>query len=118
METIGYSMEEYLANKMFKGKKNARAAEGIKGQKVLAHEATKTDVQTTVQQNTYLKDTVAKTADANNTYFGFSAVDDDEEVPGRGGRGGRTTDGGNRGGARRQNPKQALKKTEDDFPTL
>jgi hypothetical protein len=34
METIGYSMEEYLANKMFKGKKEARNAEGVKGAKV------------------------------------------------------------------------------------
>lgn len=31
METIGYSMEEYLANKMFKGKREARNTEGVKG---------------------------------------------------------------------------------------
>jgi hypothetical protein len=41
METIGYSMEEYLANKNFKGKKEARAAEGIKGAKVAANDAAK-----------------------------------------------------------------------------
>lgn len=117
-ETIGISMEEFLANKMGGGKKEARQAEGIKGAKVQALDTTKSK-QSTVLQNQYLKGAVAKTADANNVLFGFGAVKDDDDVPSRGGRG-RGGRGGKeqRGGARRQNPKQALKKTDEEFPTL
>ena len=70
---------------------------------------------------------MAKTADKNNNMFGFGAINQDEEqVPesSRGGRGGRGRGGrGHSGsivnqGGRRQNAKQALKKTDDDFPTL
>jgi hypothetical protein len=62
--------------------------------------------------------------------MGFSGVPDEEEqAPAarggrggrggdRGGRGGRGTAEAGRGGARRQNPKQSLKKTEEDFPSL
>jgi len=53
--------------------------------------------------------------------MGFGAVRVDDDVPSRGGRGGRGRGGrqaDTAGGQRRQNPKQALKKTEEDFPTL
>jgi hypothetical protein len=39
METIGISMEEYFANKTLTQKKEARTAEGIKGEKVQALDA-------------------------------------------------------------------------------
>lgn len=51
--------------------------------------------------------------------FGFQGGDDD--VPSRGGRGGNRGGRGGRaegGGGRRQNAKQALRVTDDDFPTL
>lgn len=65
----------------------------------------------TKQQNTYLKG-AAKVGGTNddNILMGFTA-DDDEDT--RGAR----KDQGQRGG-RRQNAKAALKKTEEDFPTL
>jgi len=128
MEVIGFSLDEFMAGTSMTSKKEARKTEGIKGIKTQQGLADK-EKQTTVQQNKYAKDTLAKTADVNNVYLGFgNAVDEDDDVPagrggrggargGRGGRGG-NTDRGGRGGARRQNPKQALKKTEDDFPTL
>ena len=50
--------------------------------------------------------------------MGFQADDDeDERGDRRGGRGGRGGRDDQRGG-RRQNAKAALKKTEEDFPTL
>jgi len=122
-EIIGVSLDDFF--KGYKGtqKKEARAAEGIKGEKTKASDGGKTH-QETVQKNQYLKGTVAKTADVNNNMFGFGAAPEDEPVEssrgGRGGRGRGARGGGsivNQGG-RRQNAKQALKKTDDDFPTL
>jgi len=120
METIGVSIDDFLTGKTKTTKKEAREAEGVKG---------KTEVSTAekVHQGTILKKGYAldhaKKADSSiNKMFGFQAtVDDDRDVPSRGGRGGR---GGNRGGDRggrgggRQNAKHALRVTDDDFPTL
>lgn len=51
--------------------------------------------------------------------MGFQAeVDDDERGDRRGGRGGRGGQADNQRGGRRTNAKAALKKTEEDFPTL
>lgn len=50
-----------------------------------------------------------------NVLMGFQA-DDDDERDNRGGRGGRGQN--DQRGGRRQNAKAALKKTEEDFPTL
>jgi hypothetical protein len=129
-EIVGVSIDDFFAGKDRKGKAEARATEGIKGAKVEQNQGEKVH-QSTVMQNQYLKGVAAKTADvevAKLTGFGSIA---DEDFSGdnrgdrgdrRGGRGGR---GGARGGAadaqkggRRQNPRQALKKTEEDFPTL
>lgn len=129
-EVIGVSLDDFKQTRNATQKKEARQAEGIKGAKVEAH-ADEKEKQSTVLQNQYLKGGMAKTADVNNVYLGFGNVADDDEIPqrgrgGRGGRGGRRgggdrdrahQEGGNRGG-RRQNAKHALKKTEDDFPSL
>jgi len=89
---------------------------------VKIQEAASKTVQSTLLANQYLRNTVAKTADANNTFFGFQGEEEEATRGGRGGRGGR---GAPRGGADgnqqrggRRNPKQSLKKTEEEFPTL
>lgn len=114
-EVIGISMDDFFANRQRVGRKEGREAEGVKGSKVLANESEKVK-QSTVLQNQYLKGSVAKVPDSNvATMTGFGSVaDDDERGDRKGGRGGRD----NQRGGRRQNPRQALKKTEEDFPTL
>lgn len=136
-EVIGYSLDEVIGQRaQATGRKEARAPEGVKGEKVQALDAEKVK-QSTVQQNQYAKDTLAKQADPNNdnVLLGFSQVpDEDDERRGgkRGGRGGHGGHGhghghaqekrdhghahGNKGG--RKNAKQALKMTEDDYPSL
>ena len=113
-EILGFSLDDFLSGKSaVGGKKEARAAEKLATKVETGGEKHK---QSTVLQNQYMKSTVAKTTTANAVHFGFQADDDDV----RGGdarRGGRGGDAGQRGG-RKQNAKQALKKTEDDFPTL
>jgi len=114
-ETLGISMDDFFANRSTLSKKEGREAEGVKGSKVQANTDEKSK-QSTVVQNTYLKGTVAKTSDstvANMTGFGNVA---DEETDNR--RGGKRQGAGGQRGGRRQNPKQALKKTEEDFPSL
>lgn len=76
--------------------------------------------QSTVQQKQAKADTgYAKSGNADRVHLGFKAEEDEpvDARGARGGRGGRNQEGGQRGG-RRQNARQALKKTEDDFPTL
>jgi len=122
-EIIGYSLDEVLAQRGTAGaRKEARAPEGVKGQKVQALEQEK-QKKSTVLQNQYAKDTLAKVPDANNVLFGFSQVpdDDDDRRGGRRGdrRGGHHEDAHGHGkGGRRQNAKKALKITDEDFPSL
>ena len=113
-EILGYSLDDFMKDKTVVGKKAERASEGIKGQKVVANDATKVK-QTTIQQNQYLKGAVAKTTGENALALGLTG--DDEERGYGGNRGGRNQEGGQRGG-RRGNAKQALRKTEEDFPSL
>lgn len=111
-EILGYSLDDFLSGKQVTGgPKEARAAEKLALKVEAAADKTK---QSTLLQNAYMKNAVAKTTTANAVHLGIQA---DDETDARGGdrRGGR--DGGQRGG-RKQNAKQALKKTEDDFPTL
>jgi len=122
-ETLGISMDDFFANRSTLSKKEGREAEGLKGAKVQAN-AEEKNKQSTVVQNTYLKGTVAKTSDAKTAEMtGFGTVAD-EDFGGDNRRGGKRPEGGQRGGkggqrgGRRQNPKQALKKTEEDFPSL
>lgn len=117
-EVIGVSMDDFLGTRARVGPKQGRDAEGVKGVKVegLKDEKVK---QSTQQQNQYAKQTLAKTSDAEVAKLtGFGTIVDEEDVRGdrRGGRGGRDTN--TQRGGRRQNPKQALKKTEEDFPSL
>lgn len=79
--------------------------------------------QSTVQQQQYMKGTYGKTTNENQELLGFGSVPDpvsDDERGGGGtrGRGGRRNQEGGQRGGRRQNAKQALKKTEEDFPSL
>jgi len=114
-ETLGISMDDFFANRSTLTKKEGRDAEGVKGTKVQAN-ADEKSKQSTVVQNTYLKGTVAKVSDSKVAEMtGFGNVADEEFGDNR--RGGKRTGGAQRGG-RRQNPKQALKKTEEDFPSL
>jgi hypothetical protein len=116
---VGYSLDEVLSKKQTVQKKAARQAEGIKGQKVEEVKESKTEkASTLIYENR--AEQYAKTADSNNVLLGFGSVK--EEVDPRGGRPQRGR-GGNqaqasRQGGRRQNPKQALKLTEEDFPAL
>ena len=120
-EIIGYSLEDVVGQQKTVAKKEVRKAEGITGTKVESNTTEKLH-QSTLLQNQYQKDTLATQTDVNNVLFGFgNAKDEEEEVrgdkraPKRGGR-----EGGQQAqkGGRRQNPKQSLKKTEDDYPTL
>lgn len=110
-------MDDFLGGRARVGPKQGREAEGVKGVKVADAQQEKVK-QSTQIQNLYNKDTIAKVADANVVkYTGFqNVVEEDERDNRRGGRGGR--DNNNQRGGRRQNPKQALKKTEEDFPSL
>ena len=121
-KVIGVSMDDFLGGKTSKGRVQGRAAEGVKDGKVAANTETK-EKKSTVLQNQYLKGTVAKTADAEvGALVGFGLVKDEEPRQDRGDR------RGARGGARdekprqtqgrRQNAKVALKKTEEEFPSL
>lgn len=114
-EIIGVSMEDYFKERVVTQKK----APGREAQKISAKVEEKKEgkeKQSTTVQNTYLKGTVAKTTTANAGLLGIKADDDTDARPARGGeRGG---DAGAQRGGRRQNPKHALKKTEEDFPTL
>merc|ERR1712166_859889 len=96
----------------------AKASEGIKGQKIEESKADKVH-QGTLLRKGYAIDHAKKADSKQNMMFGFQATVDNvhEDVPSRGGIGER---GGDRaeGGGRRQNAKQALKVTDDDFPTL
>jgi len=120
-EILGMSMDDYFGSRTALAKKEGRATEGLKGAKTQEFTDKKTEAVKTVVQNTYLKGTVAKKSDATvASMTGFGNVADEFEGENR--RGGRGGDRGGRGGAqrggRRSNPKQALKKTEEDFPTL
>lgn len=124
VEVIGVSIDDFLNTRQRKEKAQGREAEGFKEKN--AQQATEQKVtQATLQQNQYLKGTVAKTSDVETAKLtGFGSIVDDEDTGrggrggrGRGGRGGAQADNAQRGG-RRQNPKQSLKKTEEDFPTL
>jgi hypothetical protein len=128
-EIIGVSLEDFFKTRSVGVKKEARKAEGVQGKKVEQFEANKVN-QTTVLKTNYGMQT-SVTAKTNGNLMGFSGVPDEEEQApaARGGRGGRGGDRGGarggrgtadaaRGGARRQNPKQSLKKTEEDFPSL
>lgn len=119
---VGYSFDEVMGGRNFGGRKEARAAEGVKA-KVSTNDNVK-EKQSTVLQAQYMKGTTAPVAGEGKSYLGIGSVpDDDDEREERGGpsgrgRGGRRNqDGGQRGG-RKQNARQALKKTEEDFPSL
>jgi len=119
-EIIGYSLDEVLANKKVVGRKEARAAEGIKGQKVQEVGETKTEKASTLAINQLKQNTYAKTADATNAILGFGGVKEEEQLPVRG-RGAPRGRGGAQGGrptGGRKNAKQALKITDEDFPAL
>lgn len=120
-EVVGYSLDEVMAGRTFGTKKEARKAEGVKAKTVEKTDAK--EKQSTVVQNTYMKGTSAPTTTENQALLGFGNVKDDsgdEEERGGGtrGRGGRRNQEGGQRGGRRQNAKQALKKTEEDFPSL
>lgn len=118
-EVIGYSLDDFLKDKtQTAGKKEAR-----QGAKISAKvEAVKDEKvhQSTILKNQYQKGAIAKTTGQNGALLGFQAEEYDAERGDRGdrrgGRGGAADAG--RGGGRKQNARQALKKTEDDFPTL
>jgi len=108
-------MDDFFQGRATKGKVQGRATEGVKDAKVSVNDAEKVK-QSTLQQNSYMKSTVAKTADAEvGALVGFGAVADEEPAQDR--RGGRRDEKPQRGG-RRQNAKVALKKTEEEFPSL
>lgn len=113
-EVLGQSLDDFFKNRTGPKVAQGRAAEGVKGTKVLAHEAEKKK-QSTILKATHGQETVATTVAETNKLFGFRGGDD-AEFAGRGrggqGRGGAPKTGG------RKNVKQALKKTEMDFPTL
>jgi plasminogen activator inhibitor 1 RNA-binding protein len=109
-EILGFSLDDFLSGKQTVGPKEGRAAEKLTQKVEAGGEKQK---QSTVLQNAYMKNAVAKTTGAGVAHLGIQA--DDDDVRGGDRRGGR--DGGQRGG-RKQNAKHALKKTEDDFPTL
>ena len=72
-------------------------------------------------QNQYMKGTAATQAIKTDVAIGFTGGDSPREDRGtrggRGGRGGRAQQD-NKPREKRQNPKQALKKTEEEFPAL
>lgn len=113
-EILGYSLDDFLAGKQTTSKKEGRAADKLT-QKVEARGGEK-EKQSTVLQNQYLKGAVAKTAHANGSLLGVQADEQESSAPPRGGN--RRGDGGAQRGGRKQNARQALKKTEDDFPAL
>jgi hypothetical protein len=62
-------------------KKDARNAEGIKGEKTATNDKTK-EHQGTVQKNQYLKGTIATSTNENNSMMGFGNINQDvEEAP-------------------------------------
>lgn len=113
-EVLGQSLDDFFKNRTGPKVAQGRQAEGIKGQKTLAHEAGK-NKQSTIIKATHGQETIATTTAETNKLFGFRGGDD-AEFAGRGrggqGRGGAPKTGGRKG------VKQALKKTEMDFPTL
>jgi len=113
-EVLGQSLDDFFKNRSTAKVAQGRAAEGVKGQKVLAHESAKAK-QSTVLKQTHGQETIATTTAETNKLFGFRGGDD-AEFAGRGrggqGRGGAPKTGGRKG------VKQALKKTDTDFPTL
>lgn len=127
-EIIGVSLDDFLADKAQTIKKEGRGAEKISGVKVQA-KASEKEHHSTVLKNQYGYGVYNKGAFSQSDQkisIGFQAQGD-EEGPAEGGRGGRGGRGGKgRGGrdlvsaagGRRQTAKQALKKTEEDFPTL
>ena len=116
-EVIGYSLDDFLADKTFGAKKEARAAQGVKDKNAKANAEVK-EKQSTVLQAQAVKSTAfAAGGGTEKIHLGFTADDNEPVGDRRGGRGGRNQEGGQRGG-RRQNARAALKKTEDEFPTL
>jgi len=125
----GVSWDDYFAENPATGAKQARAAAGVaKDVKTQANTAVKEHEQTTklVNKTAYaIAGRGAVVADAGLT-VGFAPEEAPAYVEGesRGGRGGRGR-GGRGGGDRvaqqgnkRQNARHALKKTDDDFPSL
>lgn len=124
-EILGYSLDEVLGKKATVAKKDKRAAEGIKGQKIEEVTGSKAEKASTLIKDLTSKDTYAKAAGENSELLGFAA--DEPQVEERAERGDRRERGGPRGrggnqgarqGVRRVNPKQALRITDDDFPAL
>lgn len=114
-EVLGQSLDDFFKNRTGPKVAAGRAAEGIKGQKVLEVAAETKVKQSTVVRNAHGQETIATTTAETNKLFGFRGGDD-AEFAGRGrggqGRGGAPKTGGRKG------VKQALKKTDMDFPTL
>mmetsp|Transcript_40564 Transcript_40564/g.61826 ORF Transcript_40564/g.61826 Transcript_40564/m.61826 type:complete len:290 (-) Transcript_40564:188-1057(-) len=112
-EVLGYDLDEVLAQKTAVSKKQAREAEGIKGAKVQALEGEK-EKQSTLVASSYGQGVT--TNDGNKELFGFAAAPEDEDD--RRGKRGAPRQAAPQKGGRKQNAKQALKKTEEDFPSL
>lgn len=121
-EILGVSLDDFKQGVKGLAKKEGRKADVIK-EKVQENATTK-EKQSTLQKKDL--SAVATVGDKEGVQlFGFSGAPEDEDAPnrggragGRGGRGGRQEQATRQGGGRRQNAKQALKKTEDEFPTL
>jgi hypothetical protein len=113
-EVLGQSLDDFFKNRTGPKVAQGRQAEGVKGQKVQAWDKEKVK-QSTVLKSTHAVDTIATTTAETNKLFGFRGGDEDT-FAGRGrggqGRGGAPKTGGRKG------VKQALKKTDTDFPTL
>ena len=116
-EIVGYSLEDFLADKSYGTAKEARKAEGVKDKNTKAHGEAKEKQSTVLAAKQAATTNLAGNTNELRAHLGITAGDDDVPAGGRGGRGGRNQEGGQRGG-RRQNARAALKKTEDDFPAL
>lgn len=115
-EVLGQSLEDFLKKRGGVKVAQGRQAEGIKGQKVGEATAVKDQSQKTVAKAVYGLETIATKTAETNKLFGFRGGDDNE-FAGRG-RGGQGRGGGAPKTGGRKGVKQALKKTESDFPTL
>jgi len=67
---IGISLDDYFKDKTLAGRKEARAAEGVKGVKVTADDLTK-EYNATKVVNQYLKGSVAPVTTKEKALLGF-----------------------------------------------
>lgn len=95
-EVLGQSLDDFFKNRTTTKIAQGREAEGVKGQKVQAFEATKEKQSTTLKK---AQDTIATTTAETNKLFGFRGGDD-AEFAGRG-RGGQGRGGAPKAGGRK-----------------